>query len=501
MSKEDLTGRSRLIRNVGASYVSHFVFMAFGFIMPRLVDGYAGQAALGVWDFGWAFVSYLGLAMLGIGSSVNRFVASYRANEDVVSLNRVISTVVVVQLGIATLVATAALVLAWIVPDLLEHRLGEYAETARWIIACLGGALAIEMAFDAWRGVISGCHRWDYHNAINAIGHAVSSALMILALTLGGGLREMAVVYLCATAVIETVRYFIAHRVCPELVVRFAWFSIEDAKKVITFGIKTIMLGLPAVITYQTVNVFIVAHLGPAALAVMARPVALVRHIAALTAKFGFVLTPTAGSLQSQQKKSELREFALQSARIGWIMTIPPLAFLFVLGDQVVGLWMGEGYADWAICAVLAAGALIPASQHALQRIMIGLDGHGTIAKKAIIQSVVVLVIGVSVVYVFGWTLTRAAMLIVLPGAFGTGLTVLIEGVRYMNIGAGEYLVRVFWPALRLLVAITGSLAALRFASPYEPLVTVAAGALLTGVVTLVMQRRDVARVWVAVRA
>ena len=68
MSKEDLTGRSRLIRNVGASYVSHFVFMAFGFIMPRLIDGYAGQTALGVWDFGWAFVSYLGLAMLGIPS-------------------------------------------------------------------------------------------------------------------------------------------------------------------------------------------------------------------------------------------------------------------------------------------------------------------------------------------------------------------------------------------------------------------------------------------------
>ena len=174
MSAEDLTGRSRLVRNVGASYASHFVFVAFGFIMPRLIDGYIGQAALGVWDFGWAFVSYLSLAMLGIGSSVNRFVATYRATGDVNSLNRMISTVIVVQLGIAALVAAAALILAWLIPNLLEHRLGDYAGTARWIIACLGGALAIEMAFDAWRGVISGCHRWDYYNAINAGGYAVS---------------------------------------------------------------------------------------------------------------------------------------------------------------------------------------------------------------------------------------------------------------------------------------------------------------------------------------
>ncbi len=500
MSAEDLTGRSRLVRNVGASYASHFVFVAFGFIMPRLIDGYIGQAALGVWDFGWAFVSYLSLAMLGIGSSVNRFVATYRATGDVNSLNRMISTVIVVQLGIAALVAAAALILAWLIPNLLEHRLGDYAGTARWIIACLGGALAIEMAFDAWRGVISGCHRWDYYNAINAGGHAVSSALMILALTLGGGLREMALVYLCATAGIEILRYVIARRVCPELRVRFAWSNREDAEMVVKFGVKTIMLGLPAIITFQTVNVFIVAHLGPAALAVMARPMALVRHITTLTSKFGYVLTPTAGSLQSQQKKTELREFALESARVGWIMAIPPLTFMFVLGDLVIGIWMGPDYANWLVCAVLSAGALLSTSQHALLRIMIGLDGHGIIAKKAIFRAAAVLGVGITSLYVFGWTLPRAAMLIATTSTLSLGLTVIIEGVRYMNLGA-DYLPRVLWPAVRLLTAIGGALAALRFASPYGPLITLGAGAAITGVLTLILQRRDVARVLVAVRA
>src|SRR6476469_9566988 len=76
---DDLTGRDRFVWNVLASWAGHFVFIIAGFIMPRQIDRYVGQVGLGVWDFGWTAVNYFFIAQIGVGVSVNRYVARYRA--------------------------------------------------------------------------------------------------------------------------------------------------------------------------------------------------------------------------------------------------------------------------------------------------------------------------------------------------------------------------------------------------------------------------------------
>jgi len=75
-AKEDLTGRHRLVSNVIFNWGGHFVFIIAGFIMPRMIDRRLGQEILGIWDFAWSLVSYFQIVGMGIGSSVNRFVAN-----------------------------------------------------------------------------------------------------------------------------------------------------------------------------------------------------------------------------------------------------------------------------------------------------------------------------------------------------------------------------------------------------------------------------------------
>ena len=85
-AEADLSGRNRLFRNVLSSWAGHLVFIISGFIMPRMIDTHAGQSGLGVWDFGWSLVSYFGFVQAGICSSVNRYMAKYRAVNDVQSV-------------------------------------------------------------------------------------------------------------------------------------------------------------------------------------------------------------------------------------------------------------------------------------------------------------------------------------------------------------------------------------------------------------------------------
>jgi len=498
--KEDLTGRERLVKNVSTSYLSHAVFMIFGFILPRVISDHVGQVGLGIWDFSWSFVNYLSLSMIGIGSSVNRFVARYRATGDTLSLNKIVSTVVAVQLVIALFVFIAAIALAYAIPNFFSARLGSDAELAGWVVGLLGGALAVQMAFDAWRGVLSGCHRWDYYNTLNAGSYAVISLCMLTALYAGQGLIAMATIYFVGTILTELLRYKIARTICPEISLKRSYINRDDARKVIKFGAKTILLALPSMVTVQTVFILIVAQMGPASLAIIARPLALVRTVSVLVGKYTSVLVPTAGSLQSQGKFEELRAFALQSSRNGWLIAIPPLTFLFVLGDRVVDIWMGPDYAYWAISAILAGGFLLPISQGALLRILIGLDAHGGIAKISAIATLGAVIIALAMTVFTGWSLPIAAALIAVPIGIGVGLTILIYGFRHLKIGFGEYFRAVLFDGIVLLAVTCGALLALRMFSPFSSLVTVALGIVVTGIVFAVLHSDDVRELYREIR-
>ena len=75
----DVSGRQQLVRNVFVSWLSQLVFIAAGFVMPRLIDHRLGQEMLGLWDLGWTIVAYFGLVQMGVVGSVNRYVAMHRA--------------------------------------------------------------------------------------------------------------------------------------------------------------------------------------------------------------------------------------------------------------------------------------------------------------------------------------------------------------------------------------------------------------------------------------
>jgi hypothetical protein len=174
---------------------------------------------------------------------------------------------------------------------------------------------------------------------------------------------------------------------------------------------------------------------------------------------------------------------------------------MFVMGDLIIDVWMGEKYASWPICAVLAAGYLLPMSQGGLLRVLVGLNAHGTIAKYGLAAAGVLLTLGIATLSITGWSLTRAAILIALPTGIGLGVCVLVAGVRYLDITIREYAAHALLPALRLLLAVGFAVAAARFLSPYSSGVTVLIGLVLTALITLFIHRRDAVRVWIAARA
>jgi O-antigen/teichoic acid export membrane protein len=387
--EDDLSGRNRIVWNVVASWLGHSVFVIAGFFLPRIIDRQLGQVGLGIWDFGWSLVSYLGIAQVGVGSSVNRYVAKRRAEHDTEGLNRTVSSVMFIQAIVAVVVLVFTAVGTWMVPLLLNADLGGHVVDARRVVLLLGLGVAAQMAFNPFVGVVTGCHRWDLHNAVNGGMYGLTAVAMATAVSMKGGLAALAAVNLAGTLTAEVIRAVAAHRVCPELRIRWKSVSWAEARLLLTFGGKTVVGTLAGILLYQTNSLQIASVLGAGSLALYARPMSLMRHIQTFVGKFAFVLTPTASSLHAAGREHDLRALLTETCRVCAYLSIPPLVFLSIMGDPILRLWMGPTYALGPLVAALALGHLPSVAHLPIWNILAGMNQHGRIAIAGLVAGVV----------------------------------------------------------------------------------------------------------------
>jgi O-antigen/teichoic acid export membrane protein len=473
VEREDRTGRDRLVRNILSGWGGQVVFVVAGFVMPRLIDRSLGQTSLGIWDFGWSIVSYFGLAQIGIGTAVSRHVAQERAMNDEDGLRRTVSTGMAfhVAIGVFLLLVTAAL--AWFVPQLLGGRLGGHTQETRWVVALLGATVATQVGCDNFHGILTGCHRWDLHNAISSGTYAAIVAGMLLTLSLGGGLPGLALTNLLGAAAGETARGIAAYRVCPEA--RFGWRFVSrgELRRLVRFGGKAVVNGLAHLLLRKGNSLVVAAYLGPDALAVYSRPDALIRTADMVLTRFSYVFAPVASSLQVAQDHEELRRLMIQSSRYAASLALPMVVGLVALGDPILQLWMGARYDRGIVLVVMALGSLMSLSQHPVTTMLVGMNLHGRPAYFALASAVVGLGLSLFGAGYLGWGLAGAAVALAIPNTIGNGFVVAWYACRKLEIPYGRYLAHAWAVPLACNLPFAACLVAVRLGFANRPLVAV----------------------------
>lgn len=438
---EDLTGQSRFAWNLMVSWLSQLVLIFSGFVMPRLVDEKIGQVALGIWDFGWAFVGYLTLVGFGMGACFNRYIAKHRAAGEIALLNEVANSVVLVQLVISMIVLIATLCFYALLPTCFASALNQHIDEAQWVVLFLGLSIVVRMLSGSARGLLTGYHRWDIHNALHA-GFSLCSLLCMLAALFftHHGVVGMAFVYLISTLIFESLGFFLVKKICIEFTFNLALARLTCCKEMLRFGIKSMLTNLPPILLLQTINILIVSLIGPSALAIFARPVALTRHIHTFVNKFTFMITPSAGALSASEALPALRKLYLDSTQLSVAFCLPALACLFVYGDTLLYFWMGEDYALWPLVMILSAGQLLSFAQDTSIRILMGVNQHGLISIFAFIAVLLCFVILVGIVGIQDWQLTTAALLLVLPLSLVYGVCIPVYTCLKLSLAYSTYL-------------------------------------------------------------
>ncbi|NOX58567.1 MAG: oligosaccharide flippase family protein, partial [Planctomycetes bacterium] len=438
----DVSGREPMARNVIAGWLAQFFFIAGGFVLPRLVNDRLSQDALGVWDFAWSLTGLFGILQGGIVSSVNRFVAKFRARNDVEGISCAVSSVSFVLGLIALLVFTLAISIAFFAPVYLKSQLGDHAEDAKWVIFLLGTSFAVQVATSAFGGVITGHHRWDIQYGIHAVVYIVQFLGMIAAVLLGGGLVAMAITVLVCETAGRVVRAIYAYRLCPGLRVRPCCIRRDMMARMVSFGGKSLMPDAGGLLEYQVVTILITYCLGLPMVAVYSRPQGLIRHALTLVERFASVLTPTVSSLKATKSNSALRDLLTKATRVGIYLALPMVLGLVLMGDKLLLVWMGKQYSTariWLLLVVLAIGHLATMVQLPIRNILMGLNAHGRTGFANFCSAIVSAIAAAITLLYYKQGLVGVALAVTIPMTLVNGLYVPWYACRLMKMNVASY--------------------------------------------------------------
>lgn len=373
----DLTGRNQRVYNVIIGWLGQLVFVASGFILPRMINTNLGKETLGIWDFAWSLITYFEFIYGGLVSSVNRYVAKHRATGDIDGVNTAVNSAFFALLLLAVLVALLTSGTALLTPYFMQEKLGAQTSDAQWVIFFLGLSMVIKIGLAVFGGVLTGCHRWDLQHGINAATRLITLLGLVIILKMHGGLKELALVYLCLESLVLSSRCSLVFRVCPGLKINPSLARRKTTINMWRFGLKTLLPDLGDLLSNQTFNLFLVWFLGPAALAGYARPRALIRHIQTFTRRYTLTLTPTASSMQATSNDQEIHKLFIHSCQTGAYIIFPMVAVLVIMGEPILRIWMGKEYASNLLPVIISFGYLPILLQLPLNGLLQGFNSHG----------------------------------------------------------------------------------------------------------------------------
>ena len=134
-----------------------------------------------------------------------------------------------------------------------------------------------------------------------------------------------------------------------------------------------------------------------------------------------------------------LRDFLVRSSAYSLSFTFPPMFALGLFGDIILRIWMGPAYANWPLVAILVAGNILPMSQDASMRILMGMNAHGRMSLP--LGAIAMLTFAPCLLWSWwqGMNVINIALASTIPTTLAYGVFVPLVTCRRLQVGFAKY--------------------------------------------------------------
>ena len=398
MAQKRLLARNTIYNAVAqvAQMASAFVFMPF---LIRLF----GASNYGVFLLAGSVTGYLGLLDLGVGASLTKRVAEFRAREAERELDAVISSAllfyaVVGLIGAATMVALAL----FAVPHFNLTAEQQQLATRMLLIAAAGPPLLWPLGVGGQ--VLAGLQRYDLTARVAFVTVIASACVTVYVLLSHEGPLFLLVAGLAVSVCASLVNLVLARRS-----LRTASFHPGKASKsgvISLFSISwaVFIVQICTLIVYQATDRLVLGvFIGAAAITLYeaaAKLQGLVIQVAALPVS---AVMPAASELQAQGRMDSVRTLWLRGTKYTALFVLPIVVTLMVVARPLLLRWLGPAYAAQTLAAqVILSYWLVNANLPVGHAMLYGLGKIRALLVIVVTQTILNLVISIVLVQRIG---------------------------------------------------------------------------------------------------
>lgn len=439
--------RDRTIRSIATSYLSFAVNILVTLLLTPFLLYYLGQSGYGLWATWGSVLGYLGLFDLGLSYASTKFIAEYRAVNDVDRLNKFIATVFVAYLFLGGIVFSLIIFLSFYLGTFF-HISPDQAGTGQFFFLIAGTNLALGLPLSLLSGVLFGYQRLDVLNLINVLGSFCSGFFSIMVLKIGLGLIGVAWVGFGINLFAAALKLFFIHRRLPQIRLRPGLFDSVVLKKTVAFSFYVFVISIGVQIVFNTDNIVISKFLGISAVAAYAIAFRLNYAAMQFVFKIADVFFPVFAELHVLREKASLKATYLEISKLSVAIAIPITIVIILFGENIIRAWVGQqNFVGMPTLAALAMLTLMHSFIHPGAVVLSGMGRIRTMTLFNVAEAVLNLAFSIALVLPLG--VLGVALGTVIAQAFTNLWYIPSSAAREVELSLWRYIKEVF---LRLML-------------------------------------------------
>ncbi|MBN1794168.1 MAG: polysaccharide biosynthesis protein [Candidatus Omnitrophica bacterium] len=357
------TLKQRLFTNTLTNYVMRFWGWITGFFLFPFIVGRLGPQAAGVWLLAGSFAAHFAFLDLGMGGSLIKHIAQYRAQRNERKINQAITVALVIASAMGLVAATGMFILGrffitcfTIPPALLKE--------ARLITYLIGITLLFGFPAKTFASVLRGLQRYDLTNLIGFLVSLPTIILTIVFLVMGRGIVTLVLIESLTAVCGWLLTLYYTKKLFPALRVQISLFDKGMVKVLMGLALSLLIINICMIVIYSTDRLIIGAFL-PIGLIVFYEAAYKIYHFVVLAPQvLASAIIPATSELNATNDTGSIRKLFLSGTKYTTAFFLALAVPVLILARYILTYWMGPGFGGHYLLVVIFISHLFFSFNH-----------------------------------------------------------------------------------------------------------------------------------------
>lgn len=365
-----------------AGVVLSYFNLAIGTIIPLIYTPIMlqllGQSEYGLYSLSSSVIGYLSLLSFGLGSTIVRYIAKFRAENDKKGEEKVVGLFLILYAILACFVLVGGYLVYSNVDSLFSQGLTNHEmNKMKLLILIMTFNTAISFPISVFSSITIAHEKYVFQKMVDILSTIGIPILNIFALYMGFGSVGMAIVSTMLQFIILPINMiYCFKKLDVKPVLKDIPFYL--IKEIISFSFFVFLSSIVDMLFWSTDKVLLGAMLSTVAVAVYNIGGTFNSMLTSISTSISSVLVPRLTVFAfSDENQNKFNEYLIKIGRLQYLIVSLAISGFITFGHDFIILWVGESYSDaYYIALVTMIPLCIPLVQTVAKSITIALNKH-----------------------------------------------------------------------------------------------------------------------------